>query len=236
MSFFLFVSLIAKVVNRKIMKIAEADFYIEKKKREEQKAVLAESKSKKEIQKKIIQIITARAPSEIFASGAVFDISRLQRDRLLYIVHSMDTIALHLWFFQAYTILMTQPEVINVPRSFVNKEIEDINPKDFLKDWVTAIYNTPHGERIAYCYISIRNEIYTARMIGIVLHEDKDKDAYYYCMVKKDEEEQSEVKRNLAVHGLGTKKVGEIKGKGFELEDRFLNCIQLDYSIESDEV
>ena len=62
-------------------------------------------------------------------------------------------------------------------------------------------------------------------MIGIILSDSGD--GYYYCMLSKDKEASSAVKRNKAMFGVS--QVGEVKGRGFELMENFLTCIKEDF-------
>ncbi len=174
--------------------------------------------SKEEIIKAIMQNMKQKTPSEHFASGAVFDISRQNHAQFANIVHSNNAMALKSFFANAYVTFCNQPQIVGFSESMVDKKRNDTNPGT----WNADIMSLPSGEKIALCFMPIANEMYTARIIGIVLGDSEDK--YYYCMLNKDEKVPSDVIRNKAM--LGTEKVGTVKGLGFELMHSFTECIK----------
>ncbi len=82
-----------------------------------------------------------------------------------------------------------------------------------------------NGDYAALLFMPIDNDIYAARIAGIIFSDSGD--GYYYCMVNKDSETTSIVKRNLAM--VGIKDIGEVKGFGFSLMKGFLGCIKTDF-------
>ena len=88
--------------------------------------------------------------------------------------------------------------------------------------WNTDIFILPSGEAAVLCFMPVRSADIEARIIGIVTGNNGDK--YYYCMLNKDENAFSDVIQNQGM--LGLSKVGEIRGRGFELMNSFLNCIK----------
>ena len=94
------------------------------------------------------------------------------------------------------------------------------------RQWNTDIFPLESGDFAALCYMPVSNNELEARIIGIILSEGGD--GYYYCMLKKDENETSTVFRNRSIQGITV--AGEVKGRGFDLMHAFLNCIQEDFS------
>ena len=160
------------------------------------------------------------APSEIFASGAVFDISRQQRENFEEIVRSGNSGILLKWFIDAYNLFCENPAIVNFPFSMATADKNDVCITEMNAD----IFALPNGSRAALCFMPIQSDVLDARIIGIILSDTGDR--YYYCMLKKDEDALSDVFRNKALQGL--EKIGKIKGRGFELMNSFLDSIKND--------
>ncbi len=160
-------------------------------------------------------------PSEVFASGAVFDIARQQREELTEIVRSGNAGILQKWFIDAYHLFCENPTVVNLPLAVASEEKNDACTAEMNAD----IFELPNGNRAALCFMPIQNDVHDARIIGIILSDTGD--GYYYCMLKKDEAALSDVFRNKVRQDI--EKVGEIKGRGFALMNSFLDCIKKDF-------
>ena len=173
--------------------------------------------SKEDIMKMILQNMGQKAPSEHFASGAVFDITRQNHNLFEQIVNSSNAGALMDFFVNAYVTFINQPQIVGFTQSIVDKNRNDTNPGM----WNTDIMTLSSGEKIALCFMPVNSDVYEARIIGIVLGNGGDR--YYYCMLSKDENILSDVIQNKAM--LGIEKIGSVKGRGFELMNNFIECI-----------
>lgn len=173
--------------------------------------------SKEEIYQDALQSSGEKSPSELFASGAVFDITRQNHDEFADVVNSLDAHSLLEFFTKAYITFCNQPQIVGFSSAMVDVEKNDTD----YRMWNTDIVDLSSGGKIALCYMPIDCETHTARIIGIVLDENGDE--YYYCMLDKDENAFSDVVQNKAM--LGIQKIGEIKGRGFELMNNFIECI-----------
>ena len=80
-----------------------------------------------------------------------------------------------------------------------------------------------------WIFMPIKSDALAARIAGIIFSDKGD--GYYYCMLKKDENSNSDVFRNKAEQGIG--KIGEVSGTGFELMHSFLDCIKNNYYAEN---
>ncbi len=162
-----------------------------------------------------------KAPSEHYASGSVFDISRQNRDMFLQTLQSTDCGSLLMLFVKAYFLFCNHPEVVGFTPDMVNTDNNDTDPRS----WNADIFVLPDGDYAALLFMPIQHNTLMARIVGIVFSDNGD--GYYYCMLNKDNKLFSEVFRNKAMFGI--EKVGEVKGVGFELMHDFLDCIKHDY-------
>lgn len=174
--------------------------------------------SKEEIFKMVFDRMGQESPSKEFASGAIFDIVRKNRDIFVEIVRSNNAITLHDFFAKAYMLFCKNPQIVGLPPATININKNDTNPAM----WNADTFSRDSGEVIALCYMPIVNETLEARIIGIVITGKGDR--YYYCMLNKDTNTFSDVIQNKA--WLGLEKVGEVKGRGFELMNSFLKLIE----------
>ena len=172
---------------------------------------------KEEIYRMIMQNMSQKSPSEHFASGSVFDITRQNHNRFAQIVDSFDAGALKNFFVNAYVTFINQPQIVGFNSSMVDASRNDTNPGM----WNADIMTLSSGEKVALCFMPVNSDVYTARIIGIVLGNSGDR--YYYCMLNKDENIPSDVIQNKAM--LGIEKIGSVKGLGFELMNSFVECI-----------
>ncbi|MBE7018869.1 MAG: hypothetical protein E7413_03200 [Ruminococcaceae bacterium] len=191
------------------------DFF--KKKSSPMASNITSNSKKEEIYRMILQSMGQKTPSEHFVSGAVFDITRQNHDLFTNIVNSSDAGALMNFFANAYVTFINQPQIVGFTPSIVDKSRNDTNPGM----WNADIMKLSSGEKIALCFMPVNNDVYEARIIGIVLGNDGDR--YYYCMLNKDENTLSDVIQNKAM--LGIEKIGFVKGRGFELMNNFIECI-----------
>lgn len=196
-------------------------FDLFKRKKRNNVASINASNSKEDIMKMILQNMSQKTPSENFASGAVFDITRQNHERFAYVVNSNDAMALKSFFANSYVTFCNQPQIVGFTPSMVDVRKNDTNPGT----WNADIVNLPSGEKAALCFMPINNEELTARIIGIVLGNGGDR--YYYCMLNKDENMLLDVIQNKAM--LGIEKIGSIRGLGFDLMNSFVECIKSNY-------
>lgn len=183
--------------------------------------------SKEEIFRMILERQTQSSPSDQFASGAVFDISRQQREAYEQAVCTNDALSLLKLFTNAYFLFLCNPEVVGFTPDMVNKNQNDTDPNT----WNTDIFSLNEEDRAALLFMPAQSNVLRARIIGIIF--SRKGDGYYYCMLNKDEKTPSDVIRNKAIYGLD--KIGEVKGLGLELMNSFLNCIKADFYCEHNE-
>jgi len=174
--------------------------------------------SKADILNMIMREMAQKTPSDHFASGAIFDITRQRHNDFSNIVMSNNAATLKDFFAKAYIDFCNQPQLVGFSPDMVDKNKNDTNPAM----WNADIVSLPSGEKVALCFMPINNNTYAARIIGVVLGNGEDR--YYYCMLNKDENTFSEVIRNKAMQGV--EKIGEVKRLGFELMNSFVECIK----------
>lgn len=180
------------------------------------------SVSKEDIFKMILEQQAQRTPSEHFASGAVFDISRQNREFFLEVLRSNNAMALKQLFAKSYMQFLQHPECVGFTSQMVNQNANDTNPAE----WNADIFNLSNGTYAALLFMPVRNNSIAARIVGIIFGDKGD--GYYYCMLNRNEKMPSSVYRNKAM--LGISNIGEVKGLGFELMNSFLSIIKSDYS------
>ncbi|MBQ9063981.1 MAG: hypothetical protein IJ123_00870 [Blautia sp.] len=162
------------------------------------------------------------SPSELFASGSVFDIYRQYRDEFKEVFSSGDPMSVWNIFAQAYAVFLEHPEAVGFTKDMIDMDADDTDPMK----WNSDIFNLSDGDVAALLYMPVEdNDTIAARIVGIVMSNKED--GFYYCMLDADENNPSDVKRNMALAGV--KSVGEVKGRGFELMDSFLECIKDDF-------
>ena len=183
--------------------------------------------TKEEFFKKYVEVNKKKAPSDIFASGAVFDLSRLVRMKFeeAFRENSLNSIhSLYLLFVNSYFLFLEHPEVVKLPPYVIIRENEDTFPGD----WEANHFQLDHGDHAALLFMPIQNETYEARIVGIIFSDKGD--GYYYCRLYKDQARLSDVIRNMGLQGIH--KVGEVNGRGFDLMHSFLDCIKRNYYCE----
>ena len=177
--------------------------------------------SKEDIFKMMFEKMAQQSPSVQFASGSVFDIARQQRQILEQIIQSNNAMSLLQWFVRAYDLFCDNPSVVGFTPGMVNKSNNDVKINEINAD----IIPLQNGDAAALCYMPVISDEHEARIIGIVLSGKGD--GYYYCMLDKEASTYSDVIRNKAIHGI--EKIGEVNGRGFELMNHFMTCIQADF-------
>jgi hypothetical protein len=177
--------------------------------------------SKEDIFKMILEQQAKRSPSDHFASGAVFDLSRQNREEFLNVLQSNNAMALQQLWRQTYSLFLEHPECVGFNSQMINKNMDDTNSTA----WNADIFTLPNGDKVALLFMPIQNDILVARVVGIIFSSKGD--GYYYCMLNKDENVPATVNRNKAMFGI--EEIGEVKGVGFELMHNFLECISKDF-------
>lgn len=179
---------------------------------------ISEKGKKEDILKLILEQMGQKTPSEHFASGAIFDITRNMHSNFEQIVRSNNPSALHEFFSGAYMMFCNNPQIVGFTPAIVDINKNDTDPRS----WNADVFTFSTGEAITLCYMPIQHDTLAARIIGIAIDDDGDR--YYYCMLNKDMNVLSDVIQNKAM--LGVEKIGEIKGQGSDLMKSFLNCIK----------
>lgn len=178
----------------------------------------AQNASKEEIFKMILEQQAQRSPSEQFASGAVFDILRKEREIFEHVARANNALTLQKLFADAYSLFLNNPEVVGFSHNMVNKNNNDTDTWT----WNADIFSLNEEDHAILLFMPVQDTAFTARIVGIIL--SRKGDGYYYCMLNKDEKIPSDVNRNKAMSGI--EKIGEVKGLGFELMNSFLNCMK----------
>lgn len=202
------------------------DFFNKKQKGQPQKQEidLSKAKSKEELFRMAFAQVAQQSPSEMFARGAVFDYTRAHYDQFKSIVRANDALALWRFFMAAYGTYCNNPGSLGLTPAMVNPRNNDTNPAN----WNADTFTFPDGCAMGLCFMPIDNDKLEARIIGIVVNDNYSRDGYYYCMLDKDKDLPSEVRRNNMM--LGSEKVGEVKGRGFDLMDAFRDLIKENYT------
>ena len=172
--------------------------------------------------KLITAIKSQETPSEQFVSGSLFDISRSARKYFIKAIHSESYVMeIHNLLINLYEMFLDNPQLVELAPSMVDRNKNDTNPLN----WNTSVFNLGNGDFAVLLYIPVENDILAARIAGIIFSDCGD--GYYYCMLNKDSETASVVKRNMAL--FMAEDVGEVKGFGFSLMNGFLDCIKADF-------
>lgn len=196
--------------------------FLKKKKLEKQKTVEKnnpkQTDERAKFYKELMEEMQKKPLSEHFASGSIFDITRKFHGEFEECVRSGDVSKIHLFIINSYLLFCEHPEVAGGMPNLVRKDLQDTDPRT----WNTSFYSLKGNDVAVTCYMPIQNDNLAARMVGIILTDEGD--AYYSCMLDKDEDVFSEVKRNKGWQGIET--VGGVRGRGMNLANGFLNCIQ----------
>lgn len=192
-----------------------------KNKKDVQKDRKQEQASKEDIIHRILEKQANESPSKRFASGAVFDIVRQNRMTFLQSIQAKDVLSLKMLFVNSYMSFLANPEIVGLSPNMMNNAASDTDPQT----WNVDIVRLPNGNDAALLFIPIQNDEIEARIVGIVF--DDNEDGYYYCMLNKDESKASIVYRNCAWQGI--RQIKEINGRGFELMNKFADCISIDF-------
>lgn len=192
-----------------------------KKNGDPQPANMPKNASKEDIFRMIMEQQSQKSPSDHFASGAVFDICRQQRDAFYTSARSNDAVSLLRLFVNSYSLFLDNPQVVGFMPDMVNRNNNDTNPAT----WNANVINLQPGDYAVLLFMPIQDNTLAARIVGIVFGNKGD--GYYYCMLNKGEENASDVIRNNGMFGLVT--VGTARGLGLDLMNSFLNCVDQDY-------
>ncbi len=177
--------------------------------------------SKEELYRQIFEMYARKSPSERFVSGAVFDLSRQNRDVFLQVLGTRDATSLLSLFIGAYHVFLANPGAVGMPADTAGKAADDTDPRM----WNADCFTLPSGDQAALLFMPVRHDSLAARLVGIIFSDRGD--GYYYCMLNGRDDLPSDVFRNKAWAGI--EKVGEVSGRGFELMDSFLTCIRDDF-------
>lgn len=173
------------------------------------------------IPKEALMDVLGKPPaSKVYASGAVFELSRRYRDHFLKALRAEDTGKLSELFRATYALFMDQPETVGLSAAMFNRKSEDTDPKK----WEVSCDALPDGSRIALCHMPVRDAQLSARLVGIVFSDAGDR--YYSCMLNRDRKKPSEVVRNMGK--IPHEKAGVIRGNDPEPVKAFLDCIRED--------
>ena len=165
----------------------------------------------------LMDALGRRPASEVFSSGAVFELSRLYRDHFLKALQASDDRKLFNLFRALYSLFLDQPEIAGFTEAMINKKNEDTDP---LK-WVVSCASVPGGS-VALCRMPIQNKLLSARLVGIIFSDSGD--GYYSCMLNKNGSVPSEIIRNNG--SLPSANAGAVTGTDSEVMSRFLDCIR----------
>lgn len=164
----------------------------------------------------LMDVLGKRPASEVYASDAVFELSRLYRDHFLKALQASDDRKLFDLFRATFSLFLDQPELVGFTEAMINKRNEDTDPTK----WNVSCSSTPGGDSIALCCMPIQNKALSARLVGIIFSDSGDR--YYFCMLNKGGTVPSEIKQKDG----SPVKVGIIEGADPEPANHFLNCIR----------
>ena len=168
----------------------------------------------------LMDVLGKPPASKVYASGAVFELSRGYRDHFMKALQAGDTGKLSELFRATYALFMDQPETVGLTAAMFNKKSEDTDPKK----WEVSCDSLPDGSRIALCRMPVRDAALSERLIGIVFSDAGDR--YYSCMLNRDKNKPSEVVRNMGK--IPHEKAGVIDGNDPEPLKAFLDRIRED--------
>lgn len=180
-----------------------------------------EDMSKDDILRMVFQELAQESPSRHFAAGVVFDLVRQNHDVFEEIVDDNRLHLLQSFFAKGYIQYLNHPETLGAIPMMVDKEKNDTNPSE----WNLSVIPLRGDDRAVLCFMPVKNDTVSARIVGIVLGMHGD--GYYYCMLEKNENAYSDVIRHKVMAGID--KVGAVRGRGFELMGGFVSCIKSDY-------
>ena len=165
----------------------------------------------------LMDVLGKPPASEVFASGAVFELSRQYRDHFLKALQSSDDRKLFELFRATFTLFMDQPESAGIQETAFNKKNEDTDPLT----WIVSSSSAPDGA-VALCRMPVKSKTLSERLAGIVFRDAGDR--YYYCMLNKDRNMPSEILRYEG--SVPPVQAGVISGDDPEAADTFLRCVR----------
>ena len=166
----------------------------------------------------LMDVLGKPPASEVYASGAVFELVRRYRDHFLNAVKAADDRKLFDLFRETYSLMIDQPELVGLTDEMFNKKSQDTDP---LK-WKASCAATPDGDAIALCCMPVQNRTLSARFVGIVFSDAGDR--YYSCMLNRDTARPSAIMRTA--DDLLPEETGTISGPEPEAAVGFLRCIK----------
>lgn len=166
----------------------------------------------------LMDVLGKPPASEVYASRAVFELSRQYRDHFLRALQASDDGKLFELFRATFTLFIDQPETAGLTEIQFNKKSEDTDPMK----WNVSSGSMPNGDPIALCCIPVQNRTLSARMIGIVFSDSGDK--YYSCMLNRDGNTPSDIL--CGRESMPSVNAGTIEGTDAEPMNCFLNCIK----------
>ena len=168
----------------------------------------------------LMDVLGKPPASEVYVSGAVFELVRQYRDHFLHAVKSGDDRKLFDLFRETYSLMIDQPETVGLTSEMFNKRSQDTDP---LK-WKASCASTPNGDAIAFCCMPVKNGALSARFIGIVFSDAGDR--YYSCMLNRDAARPSGIMRST--ESFPPEEAGTVSGPEPEAAAGFLRCIEED--------
>ena len=166
----------------------------------------------------LMDVLGKPPASEVFASRAVFELSRQYRDHFERALQASDEEKLFELFRATFTLFIDQPETAGFTEAQFNKKSEDTDPMK----WNVSCSSMPNGDAIALCYMPVQSRSLSARMVGIVFSDSGDR--YYSCMLNRDGSIPSEILRSR--EGVPSVNAGTIEGTDAEPMNCFLSCIK----------
>ncbi|MBR5095293.1 MAG: hypothetical protein IK095_09365 [Oscillospiraceae bacterium] len=151
-------------------------------------------------------------PSLRFASEELFRSVSRERESFAQSVRACDVMGAHRAFVRYYLAYCQKLGV---------RGTGDTDPRR----WNSDIVSLRPGEPAALCYMPVEDGAHAAEIVGVVIGQRGD--GSYFCALKQDESEPSPVMRNEDQRTV--RKVGEVRGRGFELMNAFVTCIRNDY-------
>ena len=170
-----------------------------------------------------IQKFIRRPVAEVFATGALFDASRILRESFIKMLIARDISELNCIVRNIFMFLIEKPEAIGVAPILVDRDIIDTE----ITMWQVSFFKLDTGDFALLLFMPCRNTDLLARASGIIFSMNGNYDGYYYAVINENGNLPAVVVRNMAEQGLRV--VGEVPGLGFQLMNGFLDCMKRDY-------
>ena len=170
-----------------------------------------------------IQKLIRRPAAEVFATGALFDASRILRESFIKMLITRDISELNCIVRNIFMFLIEKPEAIGVAPILVDRDIIDTE----IAMWQVSFFKLETGDFALLVFMPCRTTDLLARASGIIFSMSGNYDGYYYAVINENGNPPAVVIRNMAEQGLRV--VGEVPGLGFQLMNGFLDCMKRDY-------